>query len=229
MTVRRIQQVALVCAMIAALAVTDSLVRAEEGTPKAEVQVASAYTLGTCPISGGALSADKAVVKEYDGREVKFCCAGCPEKFEGDLAASFAKLDEEVVKQQKAHYALATCPVGGGATDSHGEPFNYVYQNQLVQLCCEGCVKKLEANPAEFLKKVNAAAADAQREAYPVDFCLVTGEKLGDDPMEYVIGNRLVKVCCGGCTKSVKKAPAKYLAMLDAAAAGEKVEKPEGS
>ena len=58
---------------------------------------------------------------------------------------------------------------------------------------------------------------EKQQEAYPLDTCLVSGEKLGGDmgePINYVIGNRLVRFCCPHCVKTFETNPAHYLAML---------------
>jgi YHS domain. len=60
---------------------------------------------------------------------------------------------------------------------------------------------------------------------YPIDTCVVTGEALGSmgDPYVHVHKetdkpDREVRFCCKGCLKRFNKAPAKYLAKLDAAA-----------
>lgn len=63
--------------------------------------------------------------------------------------------------------------------------------------------------------------------AYPLTTCVVSGEPLGDmgKPVDYIHKeegkpDRLVKFCCKMCGSSFKRNPAKYLAILDAAAAG---------
>jgi YHS domain-containing protein len=67
-----------------------------------------------------------------------------------------------------------------------------------------------------------AEAQPATAEAYPIDFCVVSGEKLGSmgDPVEYNYNGRMVKFCCGGCIETFESAPAMYIAKLDSAAAG---------
>ncbi|MBW8781196.1 MAG: hypothetical protein JF599_04815 [Verrucomicrobia bacterium] len=64
--------------------------------------------------------------------------------------------------------------------------------------------------------------------AYPLDTCVVSGEKLepGDmgDPIDYVYKqegkpDRLVRFCCKMCVAKFKKNPAKYLQTIDEAAA----------
>jgi hypothetical protein len=64
--------------------------------------------------------------------------------------------------------------------------------------------------------------------AYPLDTCVVSDEKLdGGDmgaPVDFVYKeegkpDRLVRFCCNSCIKKFKKDPAKYLKVLDDAAA----------
>jgi hypothetical protein len=35
------------------------------------------------------------------------------------------------------------------------------------------------------------------------------------DPLDYVYGTRLVRLCCKGCVKELQKDPGKYIAMVD--------------
>lgn len=54
---------------------------------------------------------------------------------------------------------------------------------------------------------------------YPIDTCLVSGEKLGTmgEPVVMVHQGREIKFCCDSCLPKFKKDPAKFLAELDAA------------
>lgn len=65
------------------------------------------------------------------------------------------------------------------------------------------------------------AVTIADSPAYPVDYCVVSGEKLGGmgDPVKYDYKGRTVMFCCGGCIKKFEAEPAKYIAVLDAAVA----------
>jgi hypothetical protein len=76
---------------------------------------------------------------------------------------------------------------------------------------------------------LNAFAADATAataDAYPLATCVVSGDKLGDmgEPFVHIHKqegkpDRTVKFCCKGCLKDFQKDPAKYLKLLDEAAA----------
>lgn len=82
-------------------------------------------------------------------------------------------------------------------------------------------IKADQANvSAEWLAQSTAA--------YPLDACMVSGDKLeGSDmgpPVNYVYRqagqpDRLVRLCCNHCVRDFKKDPAKYLKMIDEAAA----------
>jgi hypothetical protein len=211
-----------VCVLVLAMTMTAA-------TPVFAAEMAGdPYTLGTCPISGKALDSD-AVVKTYDGGEVRFCCNGCVSKFEKDQEAQQAKIDAAVIKQQKAHYPLTTCVVGGGEM-KEGKAVDVVYKNRHVRLCCANCEDALKADPATFLSKIDEAVVEQQSESYPLTTCPVSGEALDSmgGPVNIVVANRLVQVCCKGCTKKVKADPAAMLSKLDSGAT-EPATEPEGS
>jgi YHS domain-containing protein len=54
---------------------------------------------------------------------------------------------------------LTTCPVSGEKLDSMGKPYVFTYQGQEVKLCCSGCKKDFDKDPAKYLKKIQDAAA----------------------------------------------------------------------
>ncbi|MDX9974767.1 MAG: hypothetical protein RBU21_17405 [FCB group bacterium] len=116
------------------------------------------YPVDTCPVSGAKIEADKGVDKVIGNRLVRFCCDGCPPKFEADRAKYSAKLDSEIVAAQKDSYPLTTCVVTGEELGSMGEPKDVVVKNRLVRLCCGGCEKKLNAEPDKYLSKLDEAA-----------------------------------------------------------------------
>ena len=63
----------------------------------------------------------------------------------------------------------------------------------------------------------------ASAKTYPLDTCVVTGEKLGamGKPFTFTHDGRVIKLCCKDCRKDFDKEPSKFLAKLeDAAKAG---------
>lgn len=67
-----------------------------------------------------------------------------------------------------------------------------------------------------------APATEAVADIYPIDWCIVSGEKLGSmgDPIPYTYKGRTVQLCCKGCIKAFDKTPDAFLARYDSAAAG---------
>jgi len=53
---------------------------------------------------------------------------------------------------------LATCPVSGDKLGEMGQPYVFVYQGQEIKLCCSGCKKDFDKDPAKYLKKIQDAA-----------------------------------------------------------------------
>lgn len=190
------------------------------GAAYAEEHEGDVYTLGTCPISGKALD-ENAVVKVYDGAEVRFCCGGCPAKFEEDQEASTAKLDEQITELQDKIYPLETCIVSGEKLGEHGDVITLVKNNRLVKFCCKGCVPEFEKDTAKYITKLDEAVIEKQKESYALETCLVSGEDLGSmgGRIMYVAGNQLVEFCCKGCVKKFEATPSAYLSKLGGGAA----------
>lgn len=67
-------------------------------------------------------------------------------------------------------------------------------------------------------------AEEPKAAAYPLDTCVVSGEKLGEHgkPVEYEAKGRKVVLCCKMCKKDIDKDPDKYLKKLDEAEAAKK-------
>lgn len=190
--------------------------------PAEASDVGDPYPLSVCPVSGMALgSMGEAIVKVYDGREVRFCCDGCPAKFEADKDAYVKKINAMIVESQLAYYPLDRCVVSGEALAENGEDIsiNFVYNNRLVRLCCKGCIKDFKEEPARHMAKLDAAVVAAQREGYPLKTCVVSGEAMADlpeeDVVEVVVANRLFRLCCPPCKPDVLANPAPYLQKLD--------------
>ena len=56
-------------------------------------------------------------------------------------------------------------------------------------------------------------------DAYPLDYCVVSGAKLGSrgEPVKYDFKGREIKFCCPKCAPEFEKNPAGYIAKLDSA------------
>ena len=116
-------------------------------------------------------------------------------------------------------YTLATCAVSGEDAWADGEPKVILLNGREFKTCCNKCKGKLEADPAKFIAEVDAAIIKQQEKHYPLTTCVV-GEgdlKAKGDPVQLVVNNRMVQLCCSGCKKKLSADPAKFIAQLDAA------------
>lgn len=219
---QRIRQFTLL--LIPALIVVMNIETAasQEAATPAPRRLGDPYPFAVCPVSGEKFgSMGEPVIFDFEGREIRFCCKDCVKQFQADPTKVLAKIDKEIVAQQSKRYPLKTCVVSGEALGGEmGEPIDVVHNNRLARFCCKSCVKEFGADPEKFLKKLDAAAIEQQKEHYPLKVCLVSGDALGGDmgePIDMVYGNRLVRFCCKGCIADFRKTPATYLEKLDAA------------
>ena len=111
---------------------------------------------GICPVSGQKLGSMGAPIKVKVGeKEVAFlCCKGCVGK----------ALNAEHWKTIQTNLATAqkTCPVMGKAVDASMK--STVVNGRKIFVCCPPCIKKIDADPAAYVAKVDAQIArDSQQ------------------------------------------------------------------
>jgi YHS domain-containing protein len=84
----------------------------------------------------------------------------------------------------------------------------------LSPLAFISCTKET----AEVASEAAATEETATAKPYPLDVCLVSGEKLGSmgEPVSMVHEGQEIKFCCDSCPPKFKKDPAKYLGKLKA-------------
>ena len=133
-----------------------------------------------------------------------------------DEAQQIAKA---VVGEQLPSYPLENCVISGKKLGSKGDPIEHVVDGRLVRLCCEGCIKRVDADSKAAIAKVNEGVLKVQLASYPLKTCPVSGEELGSmgDPIEHVVGTRLARLCCKSCIEKIDADPAKYMAPIDEA------------
>ncbi len=248
-TKNRLRLPLLALGLLAATSLTASGAQHDKDEAKDEklVQVApekatfagDPYLLDTDPVTGKKLPAlaDQVVI-QFEDREFRFANKENEASFRAAPARFIASVDAALVKQQLPFYPLQTCPVSGEELGGMGAPVDFIYRNRLVRFCCDGCKPKFLADPAKFIAKLDAAVVAEQGAKYPLSTCAVSGEELGGEmgaPVDYVVGNRLVRLCCSSCAKKVAKSPLETFAKLDEAAksarvreAGAKHEEHEG-
>jgi len=70
------------------------------------------------------------------------------------------------------------------------------------------------------LQTASAAGTNAVVKPYPLDHCIVSGDKIGEMGKPYVTNynGQEIKFCCPDCVKDFNKDPQGYLKKIDAAA-----------
>jgi YHS domain-containing protein len=207
---------------------TESAAATEEPT-----RIGDPWPLDTCVVAGSKLgSMGDPVIKIHEGREVRFCCAGCTGAFESDPGKYLTRADETIIKQQRDFYPLDYCIVDTAEkiTDDDAENHLAVIGNRLFVFCCPPCEDTVRAEPAKYIATLDKAVAEKQKADYPLSTCVVSGQPLDamGGPINVVIANQLVQLCCKGCVSKVEQDPAGILAKVaEARKASESAESTE--
>lgn len=118
-------------------------------------------------------------------------------------------------------YPLLKCIVSGEKIGGDmGKPYVFTYKDQEIKMCCKSCLDEFNKTPTAFLRKIDAAAKKAAKDhPYPLNTCLVSGEKFNSNekPYTFVYEEKEIKFCCQDCMKDFKKDTAKYMKQLAAA------------
>lgn len=209
---------------LTALLLTGSLVgiaRADKEKAGAVPKVAgkpaafAPYFLTTDAATGEALPA-KPIVAIVQDREFRFATEANRKTFEATPDKYVGKVDKAMIEILRPLYPTKVCVVSDEELGTMGDPIDMMVGNSLIRLCCKSCVTKLEKDPAATMKLVEAATIKAQKAAYPIKECVVSGEPLGTmgDPIDKVVAGRLVRLCCKGCVDKLNADPAGYVAMV---------------
>jgi hypothetical protein len=183
----------------------------------AKERIGDPYTLDYCPVSGEKLGSmgEAPVHVGDDGREVRFCCGGCKKKYVANAEAMNQTIDEKLIADQESLYPAKTCINSGAELKDGGRSF--IVGNRLMKTCCAKCEAKVKADPASYIAKLDKLVIEAQSANYKLGACPVADEALGDSPVEMVVANRLIKLCCEGCKNKVYENPLAVLEKIDAA------------
>ncbi|MSR33954.1 MAG: hypothetical protein EXS12_04035 [Phycisphaerales bacterium] len=128
-------------------------------------------------------------------------------------------------------WSLPTCPVclkSLGATPAihiMDDPKDPGLNGREVRFDSAQCAATFETDRAKFLKPANEQMVGEQLPLYPAINCVVMPDESLTDPNSpnagkgenIIVGNRLVRTCCGQCTRRVRRDPVKWLAQVDKA------------
>lgn len=77
-------------------------------------------------------------------------------------APAASPADSEIIAKARATYPLKACLVSDEALGSMGEAVAHIHRvagkpDRVIFVCCSGCIDDFKADPAKFLKKLDAA------------------------------------------------------------------------
>lgn len=177
-----------------------------------------------CPLTGNPVN--PMVTAQVGDDSVAFCCGGCLSGFKKwDDARKVAYVAEQKAANVKPElavttpYLLDTCPVTGKPLDSMGGVVIEVIDGREVRFCCADCPPQFKADKEAKFKEIDAKMIAQQLPYYPIDTCVVSGEKLDSKgaSIDFIYGNRLFRTCCNDCKAEFLENPAKFVPELDEA------------
>ena len=119
-------------------------------------------------------------------------------------------------------YPLTTCLVSGESLTGGdmGDPVSLVHDGQEFKFCCKSCIGKFNKDPQKYHDMLNQEIIKSKKASYSLTTCVVSGEKLDADSIDYVYEGQLVRFCCKKCIKDFQADPAKYMTKIQAAQKG---------
>ncbi len=139
--------------------------------------------------------------------------------------------------------AQKVCPVMDEPLGGMGTPIKVTVGDKPIYLCCKGCIKKIEAEPAKYLAMVYGdqvgRVGDTESGSVPAgteevregifkvsatDAPFIAAQKncpVMDEPLDAMGGpykvhadGKAIYICCPGCAKKIAAEPQKWLAVL---------------
>ena len=190
-------------ALLAAAAVTVGLFSAAAQADKKEGSKEKKFA-ATCPVSGKPAIADSKV--KFAGKDVFFCCQGCPGAFKKDPK----KFTNKVYVQwlETAQITQVGCPISGRALNPEA---TIALGKTKAAFCCENCLGKAEAAPSKELAAL--IFKDFDKGFTLQTKCPVSGKPIvAAQVVEH--DKKKVFFCCPGCPGAFKANPDKFLAKL---------------
>ena len=137
------------------------------------------------------------------------------------LSLAFGQAGQKADEKKPVPYPLDHCLVSGEKFGGEmGEPVSIVHEGQEFKFCCKSCIARFNKEPRKYHDMLSQEVIKAQKGAYPLSTCVVSGEPLGADAIDYVYEGKLVRFCCKKCVKEFQASPEKYLVKLQAAGKG---------
>lgn len=148
-------------------------------------------------------------------RTVRLCSAACVATFRNDPAESWRRLDRALIADQAPHYPLDASIVSNAPLTP--DAIDVICGNRLFRVNTPAERNALLNDPQPYFVALDRAVIDAQRPSYGMPRkCPVQGDILDSDtPIDLVVANRMIRVCCADCARTVRAHPSQYLALVD--------------
>jgi hypothetical protein len=82
--------------------------------------------------------------------------------FAAVLAVGFSAIAADTKEKAAKPYPLDKCIVTDEKLGEHGDPYVFTHEGQELKLCCKGCLKDFNKQPAKFVKKLEGSSKPAK-------------------------------------------------------------------
>ncbi|MBL8762752.1 MAG: hypothetical protein JNM07_00600 [Phycisphaerae bacterium] len=174
------------------------------------------YYLSACAQCGGLLGTrGDAPEVVHNVRRYRVCSSACAAAFNLAPEACVERVNAIMIADQRPYYPLAVSLVSGRPLGPH--PVEFVWGNRLFRASDPAERDLILSDPVRYVRQLNRAVLAAQSSSYGMpDKCPVQGDILPSDvPIDIVVANRMVRVCCGRCARVVRARPYQYLGMVE--------------
>ncbi len=175
-----------------------------------------AYYLSQCVICKSLLGSkgDTSEVHEQH-RTVRLCSPVCAASFRNDTAEGWLRVDRALIADQTPHYPLRTSIVSNAPLTP--QAIDVICENRLFRVNTPAERDAILRDPRAYFHALDRAVIEMQRPTYGMPTkCPVQGDILdGDTPIDLVVANRMIRVCCSDCARTVRAHPSQYLALVD--------------
>ncbi|HIG10033.1 MAG: hypothetical protein ABGY71_09535 [bacterium] len=176
------------------------------------------YPGNFCLVHGGLFTAERPVQNlVLNGQLYRVCSDKCASKIQIEAAPHYLRLRKLCIAAQKPLWPLQACPVSGDPYGGEmGRAVDFVVGTRYVKLCCKGCTRNIRRDPVQFFAALDDMLLPALRKTYPSKVCPISSEELGGmgDPVEFMYGHRLVRLCCKMCKKGFDENPLEHMRTL---------------
>lgn len=169
-----------------------------------------------CPLCATRFGVRGEAIEVMHGeRELRFCSPSCVEAFHHNPAAGLRRIDAEMIADQRPFYPLKHSLYS--AESLPDRPIEFIWGNRLFRARNEEERRRILADPADAIVRLDRAVIDAQRPTYGMpDKCPVQGDILSSEQrIDIVVANRMIRLCCRRCVRVVRARPYQYLAMVE--------------